>query len=241
MRGPLQQNGVVLTRGLHTDHRIVPHHHIEQRALHPPPPPTPPHPHRLALPGPTTTERLGSWIRSTTRSPSHQPGLGMDTQCPTHCGGCGTGCHYPPPVRETTPAVSAGWRREGEGGTVRTVLVLVLVVWCYPCLLSGVSGVDGFDCGLDERDRERDNDCIAIPPQESHAAGNPISQRECAGFNAARFPVAAVEDVTFVPSANLTTSFSGRAFVPHRSSGAPFQSPTDGVGHGVSWAIALSP
>lgn len=101
---------------------------------------------------------------------------------------------------------------------------------CYPCLLSGVRGVDGFDCGLDERDRERDNDCIAIPPQESYPAeladgkrtgleagldfsfrkaktpqtvqlsGKPISHLLWLAFNAARFPVPAVEDVEVAPS-----------------------------------------
>lgn len=43
--------------------------------------------------------------------------------------------------------------------------------------------VEGFKAGLDESRRCLRNDCIAAAPQEAHSAGNPMSQREKAGFN----------------------------------------------------------
>ena len=46
---------------------------------------------------------------------------------------------------------------------------------------------------LDELRRKKRINSIAVAPQESHSTGYPISQRECAGFNAPRFPVCAGE------------------------------------------------
>ena len=52
----------------------------------------------------------------------------------------------------------------------------------------------GDEVGGDLRD-----DGIAVAPQESHAVGYPMSQRECAGFNAPRFGVAAGDEVELGP------------------------------------------
>jgi hypothetical protein len=49
--------------------------------------------------------------------------------------------------------------------------------------------------------RERRHDRIAIAPQEPHAAGYPISQRECSGFNGPPAAIAAAEPVSIAPDA----------------------------------------
>lgn len=43
--------------------------------------------------------------------------------------------------------------------------------------------------GRYERFRERRADCVSVGAQSSHSGGNPISQRECAGFNRAPFAI----------------------------------------------------
>ena len=54
---------------------------------------------------------------------------------------------------------------------------------------------------FNERSRCRDVDCIAVTPQESHAAGNPMSQRECAGFNWPPLSISAKQPVNTSPDA----------------------------------------
>lgn len=58
-----------------------------------------------------------------------------------------------------------------------------------------------------------------------------MSQQTNAGFNAPRLSVGADEPDGTGPSAAFATSFSGRAFAVHGSSGAPFQSRAEAVGH----------
>jgi len=58
---------------------------------------------------------------------------------------------------------------------------------------------DGFSAGADEFRRTLRHNCIAVAPQQSHAAGNPMSQRECAGFNAPRFSIGAGDEFVSRP------------------------------------------
>ena len=84
-------------------------------------------------------------------------------------------------------------------------------------------------CAFQERRHElgRDlrDDGVTVAAQSSHSGGNPMSQRECAGFNAPRFSVEAGE-----PFASCTAiSFDGRAlrFVVRRLPAPFFQSRAD--------------
>ena len=56
-----------------------------------------------------------------------------------------------------------------------------------------------FEIGADEFRRDLGIDCIAETPQESHAAGYPISQRLKSGFNTADFRVPAVDEFEVGP------------------------------------------
>src|SRR5690606_29173851 len=49
--------------------------------------------------------------------------------------------------------------------------------------------------------RDLGDDGVSVGAQSSHSAGYPISQRECAGFNGAGFPVAALQPVGVTPKA----------------------------------------
>jgi hypothetical protein len=60
----------------------------------------------------------------------------------------------------------------------------------------------GFEKCRYERRREVRIDRIAVAPQQPHAAGYPMSQRECSGFNAPGFSVAAGDEVEGGPEAN---------------------------------------
>lgn len=61
---------------------------------------------------------------------------------------------------------------------------------------------------MDEGFRERGDDRVAVGAQASHAAGSPMSQRECAGFNWPPTVVAAVDPVSTSP---VTVSRAGVA------------------------------
>jgi hypothetical protein len=65
---------------------------------------------------------------------------------------------------------------------------------------------------FDERRRDLRNDCIAVTPQESHAAGKPISQRGRAGFNTPRFSVATGDEVVVGSESMTACSLSGLEF-----------------------------
>ena len=94
---------------------------------------------------------------------------------------------------------------------------------------------DGADECLDEGGCDLGDDCIACAPQECHASGNPMSQREKAGlsWDASPLAVGARHDtgryglslanrplppfatgVGQPASASIATSFSGRALIP---------------------------
>ena len=66
------------------------------------------------------------------------------------------------------------------------------------CLRCGVSGKN-FVAGHYELCGRLRDDCIAVAPQQPHATGNPMSQRECSGFNAPRLSVEAFDDVAGIP------------------------------------------
>lgn len=57
-----------------------------------------------------------------------------------------------------------------------------------------------FDC-FDPEERRFEVEGIAVTPQESHAGGSLISQRECAGFNCPPLSIPAEEPVSISPSA----------------------------------------
>ena len=59
--------------------------------------------------------------------------------------------------------------------------------------------IDGKNHGFDEGLRKRRDNGVTIAAQSSHAVGNPISQRLCAGFNWPPFAIAAVEPVSTSP------------------------------------------
>ncbi len=59
--------------------------------------------------------------------------------------------------------------------------------------------------GFDERRGDLRHDCIAVAPQESHTAGYPMSQRECAGFNWPVLLIGAVDPVSVSPPTTATT------------------------------------
>lgn len=84
------------------------------------------------------------------------------------------------------------------------------------------------------------DDGIAVAAQSSHPGGNPMSQRECAGFNAPRFSVPAGDEVEVVPRTRdaCLGSWSSRnrmvpsGFIPSVAwPGESFQSRDDGVTH----------
>jgi hypothetical protein len=58
--------------------------------------------------------------------------------------------------------------------------------------------------GEDERGCRLRDDCVATAPQQAHSAGNPMSQREKAGFSwdAPDFPVSAVDEGCVTPGAS---------------------------------------
>ena len=58
----------------------------------------------------------------------------------------------------------------------------------------------GYRVRLYELGRDLRDDRIAVGAQASHAAGYPMSQRECAGFNWPRFSVGAGEPFEIGPS-----------------------------------------
>ena len=74
------------------------------------------------------------------------------------------------------------------------IAVLRLLIWCG---------------GADELGRKRRDNRIAVGAQSSHAAGYPMSQRECAGFNWPRFSVCAGEPIKVGPSANVASADNG--------------------------------
>jgi hypothetical protein len=59
----------------------------------------------------------------------------------------------------------------------------------------------GGESRFDERRRDVRIDCIAVSPQESHAIGYPISQRECPGLNWPPESIPAIEPVSISPRA----------------------------------------
>src|SRR6185436_2394456 len=81
------------------------------------------------------------------------------------------------------------------------VLLVGTILFCY-C----------FDRRFDKFRRCLRTDCIAVAPQESHPAGNPISQALKAGFNAPRFSVETIDEFVITPRA--TTFKLTVAFVP---------------------------
>lgn len=88
-------------------------------------------------------------------------------------------------------------------------------------------------CAFQERPHElgRDlrDDCIAITAQSSHSAGNPISQRECAGFNAVLserlviFPAAKnaarIRESTRQTARAISRRTSAKSYIPSRDIG----------------------
>jgi hypothetical protein len=61
--------------------------------------------------------------------------------------------------------------------------------------LDQIKSDTGLFAGLDEGCRDLRHDGIAVTAQSSHAGGNPMSQRECAGFNAPRFSIGTSDKV----------------------------------------------
>jgi hypothetical protein len=62
-----------------------------------------------------------------------------------------------------------------------------------------LGGGRSFQESPDELRGDLRDDSVTQSMQLSHAAGNPMSQRECSGFNAPRFSVEAGEEVVGIP------------------------------------------
>ena len=93
----------------------------------------------------------------------------------------------------------------------------------------------GFQIGSYERFCDLRHDGISVSAQSSHAGGNPMSQRECAGFNWPGFSVAAGEPVGVGPeSVSCACPHSLGYFLPLTWLYLPVPSPALGVAHGAS-------
>lgn len=53
---------------------------------------------------------------------------------------------------------------------------------------------------LEENLRELGDDGVSVGAHSSHSLGNPMSQRQCPGFNGADFPVSALDPVALLPA-----------------------------------------
>lgn len=92
-----------------------------------------------------------------------------------------------------------------------------------------------FDRGFNKRRRDLRDNCIAVAPQESHAAGKPINQRDKAGFNAPRFAVGEFESFAIAPRSTCRLPFADwpvALTVPAAGLRPPFG--TFGVGYPAS-------
>ena len=93
--------------------------------------------------------------------------------------------------------------------------------------------------------RDLRDDCVAVGAQASHAAGKPMSQRECAGFNWPPLSISAVEPISISPVAvsragPVIDATAVRVSATPRDQRIPLLSPSSlrGVGHAARSAAS---